>query len=134
MITESAIYWITRMDFLHGLASGVSIVFVVLVLAWLVASAICHIVNSINMADGERFNSKEFFPLSRKSLRRSIPCFLLSWVLVIGAGLIPTTKEMCAIKAIPVIVNNEQVQEMPNKVLELANEWINELKLNKVMP
>ena len=38
---------------------------------------------------------------------------------------------MCAIKAIPVIVNNEQVQELPNKVVELANEWIDELKPNK---
>ena len=43
MITESAIYWITRMYFLHGLALAVSIVFVVLTLAWLVVSAICHL-------------------------------------------------------------------------------------------
>ena len=128
MMTESTIYWITRMTFLHGLALTTSITFTVLTLAWLGTSAICHFTNTVNLANGGRWNSKEFFPLSRKSLRWSIPCFLLSWILVFAAGLIPTTKETCAIKAIPVIVNNKRVQELPNKVVELANEWIDELK------
>lgn len=44
---------------------------------------------------------------------------------------IPTTKEYCAIKVIPAIANNQQVQELPNKVIELANEWMEELKPKK---
>ena len=131
MITESTIYWITRMSFVHGFALGLSITFTTLVAIWLIASAVCHITNICNVADGGRYSSKKFLPLSRKSLRWSIPCFLLSWILLFAAGFIPTTKEMCAIKAVPVIVNNKQVQELPNKVVELANEWIDELKPNK---
>ena len=41
---------------------------------------------------------------------------------------VPTTKEMCAIKLVPMIANDEQVQELPNKVVDLANEWLDELK------
>lgn len=130
MVTESTIYWITRMTFVHGFVLALSIAFTTLTCIWLIVSVICHITNICNVADGGRYNSKKFLPLSRKSLKWSIPCFMLSWVVIFAAGLIPTTKEMCAIKAIPVIVNNNQVQELPNKVVKLANEWIDELKPN----
>lgn len=127
MITESEMYWLTRLYSLHIIALVVSITFTVLSGIWLVVSAICH---SVNIHESEKgyTQNKELLPVSRKSLRWSIPCFILSWILITGACLIPTTKEMCAIKAIPMIVNNEQVQELPNKVVELANEWIDELK------
>jgi len=121
MITETEMYWLTRLYYLQGLVLAASIIFTLLSGVWLVASAICH-TNNIIHKDGS------LLPVSRKSLRLSIPCFLLSWILIVGACLVPTTKEMCAIKVIPVIVNNEQVQELPDKVLELANEWIDELK------
>lgn len=48
-----------------------------------------------------------------------------------GIKRLPTTKEMCVIKAIPMLVNNDEVQEIPEKVLELATEWLDELKPNK---
>lgn len=51
--------------------------------------------------------------------------------LVVGIKRLPTTKEMCVIKAIPMLVNNDEVQEIPEKVLELATEWLDELKPNK---
>jgi magnesium-transporting ATPase (P-type) len=44
---------------------------------------------------------------------------------------IPTTKQMAAIIVVPKIVNNEQVQQMPDKVLNLGLEWLEELKPNK---
>jgi len=53
---------------------------------------------------------------------------LLFGLLGFSSLFIPTTKEYCAIKAIPMIVNNDEVQEIPDKVLELATEWIEELK------
>lgn len=47
---------------------------------------------------------------------------ILSLCRILGSCFTPGTKEMCAIKVIPMIVNNEQVQGLPNKVIELANE------------
>jgi hypothetical protein len=44
---------------------------------------------------------------------------------------IPTTKQMAAIIVVPKIVNNEQVQQMPDKVLNLGLEWLEELKPEK---
>jgi len=51
-------------------------------------------------------------------------------MLVIGTLLttfIPSTKELVAIYAIPKVVNNEQVQAIPEKLLELANLKLDDL-------
>ena len=62
---------------------------------------------------------------------------LFSWVTITGivlafiGTLIPSTKQMAAILILPSVINNEQIQEMPAKLLELGNEWIEELKPKK---
>lgn len=117
MITETEMYWLTRLTSLKegtvGIGAGIMILFGVIagvgLLAWVMEEPEC----------------------GRKWLYRSIPIFILGGLIAFSSIFIPTTKEMCAIKAIPVIVNNEQVQELPNKVVELANDWIDELKPNK---
>lgn len=43
-------------------------------------------------------------------------------------SLIPSTKQMAAIIIIPKIVNNQKVQEIPDKLLSLAEAWMEELK------
>ncbi len=42
-------------------------------------------------------------------------------------GVTPSTKQMAAIYVIPPIVNNEQVQEIPQKILDLGMSWMEEL-------
>ena len=56
------------------------------------------------------------------------PMWIILFTLISPLIFIPTTKEMCAIKIIPRVVNNEKVQELPEKFVELANEWVEELK------
>lgn len=54
---------------------------------------------------------------------------------VIIATLTPTTKEMAIIYVTPKITaaisNNEELKKLPDGILSLANEWIEELKLSK---
>ena len=114
MITESQMYWLTRLDNLHEAAAIIGVI----------ASIIFGI--AIIMAIiywSEENDYKPFLII--------LPCFLLSMVIAVSSCFIPTTKEMCAIKAIPLIVNDEQVQEIPTKIVDLANEWLEELKPNK---
>lgn len=118
MITGNEIYWITRLDHFHA----IGIVFGII---WAIVTACLFIGLLIALDDGDK--------VSRKwCTQRVIPTLLISMILWGAFAFVPTTKEMCAIKAIPVIVNNKQVQELPNKVVELANEWIDELKPSKV--
>ena len=45
---------------------------------------------------------------------------------ILGNAFIPSTKQMIAIITIPKIVNNEQVQEMPDNALKLINKKLRE--------
>jgi hypothetical protein len=51
------------------------------------------------------------------------------------ACLIPTTEEMAAIYLLPKIANNEQVQQVPDKAMQLLNgkldEWIADVRGEK---
>jgi hypothetical protein len=47
----------------------------------------------------------------------------------------PSTKQMCAIMVIPAISNaalsNEKLNELPNNIIDLANDWLKELSPKK---
>ena len=117
VLTESTVYWITRFNYLQGAS------FVISILLWIacIIYTICLCVVRHEDYDKEKIKWN-------KSIKWSIFYNMLSIILILGSCFIPTTKEYCAIKAIPMIVNDENVQQLPNKVVDLANEWIDELK------
>lgn len=117
MITESTIYWITRLDYVQGFFIGLAIITGVL-------TGVLNFVLGCNWDSCWEKEKVTAFKWFKKS-------FLL-WIIValsaFTACLIPNTKEMCAIKIIPVMVNDPNVQELPKSLVGLANEWIEELK------
>ena len=121
VITESAMYWITRLDYIHSFLltfGGVGFVISQIVAAILV------VVREDHYAD-----AKTYYKRAKQFVLLSI-FFLL---LIVGGLFTPTTKECAAIKLVPIIVNDESVQQLPEKVVELANNWIDELKPEKVL-
>lgn len=117
MITETEMYWLTRMT---SIQTGVFAIGLLVIVLSLIATAI----GTCAWCDSYGDNKKR----GRKAVMLATPGWVLGIVFLFGSIFIPSTKEMCAIKAIPMIANNEQVQKLPNKVIELANDWINELK------
>ena len=109
ILTESMVYWITRLDGLRDLAVGFGVTFGVLCFIGLIIALLMKFLEGIKGAG-------KFIPMS-------IIGILLGILLSISSIFIPTTKEYCAIKAIPMIVNNNEAQELPNKLIELATEW-----------
>jgi len=67
--------------------------------------------------------------IGKVGIKLSTPIFILTFL--IGVFL-PNTKQMAAIIMIPKMYNaiteNKQLNELPNNVVQLANDWINELK------
>ena len=96
MITESELYWITRLDAFHDI-----IVLTVIVLV------ILFITNSI--VGGNIISENE--KLSRKLFFYGLFFFLFALILIFGKAFLPTTKEMAAIKAVPLIANSEIVSK-----------------------
>ena len=121
VITESTMYWITRLDYIHGfllIFGGVGLPIS------LIVAAILAVVGEDYYAD-----AKTYYKRAKQFVLLSI-FFLL---LIVDGLLTPTTKEYAAIKLVPIIVNDESVQQLPEKVVELANNWLDELKPEKVL-
>jgi hypothetical protein len=108
MITESDIYWITRFDYFQ---TGVLVVGAILVFLFTLL---------LVMACAEE-----------EHRGKGAIALLCGILILIGGLFIPSTKEYCAIKVLPKIINDEQVQQMPKKVLDFADEWLEELRPEK---
>lgn len=117
------IYWITRInaiDDFFEVVGGVSIFFcIILIIAYCVSRGM-----SADMQDDEYSGFNKPVKLWAKV------CGIVGSVCIILAILTPNLKEAAAIYLIPKIVNNENVQELPNdatKLLRLKlDEWIND--------
>lgn len=53
----------------------------------------------------------------------AIPILIVSFLLHI---ILPTTKQAAAIYFVPKVINNKEVQKMPDKLVTLANSWMDE--------
>lgn len=125
-ITQSSIYWITRLDHINSAL----ITFLVISSFITVIGVIGFLVNKADLmqyADGNYTNreAKVYAKIFKRIFQVSIPVFVLC---LAGVLFVPTTKEVCAIKIIPALVNNQQIQGVGTDVLQLAQDWINELK------
>lgn len=126
MITGWEIYWFTRLDPLRDLTGMTAVVGLVLsFLMFLLYPAFCDI---FEYDEDKR----------RKSLtwtaRLQIAVFSTTVLCAFTHALTPTTREMAAIKVIPMITDSGSVQKLGDvgdNMLDLANEWIRELKPKK---
>jgi hypothetical protein len=115
-ITTWQMYWITRLNdarevlgilvFLFGLASFFTLV----------------------EAAGFPNEDIGWYPEKAKYFFIAFSVFMLS--LIINC-LLPSTQDMAAILVVPKIVNNQKVQEIPSKLLDLASDWMDALKPKK---
>ncbi len=108
-------YWITRLD-------GIALFFLASGMGLLMLGTAFFILWKTHFGD-------ESFDSDRSNLPIVFP--ILGIFMLIATALTPSTKEMVAILIVPRIVNNEKVHEIPSKVLDLATEWLEELKPNK---
>lgn len=117
MITTWQMYWLTRLTDIQGYFCGIA--------ATAGIGAFIVFVGCAIASDcGDNFNKRWFY----------LPAILSVVALVSGAtgSLIPSTKDMAAILIVPklsqTIAANKEIQKLPDNLLSLANDWIEELK------
>ena len=120
MITGSEIYWITRLDGLKDIMEVVGITGLLLAATASVIYILCSLTDDAEWEDMKR---------AVKGMALAFCCFAL---VAISSVFVPTTKEYCAIKYVPQILNNEDVREIPQKAVGLVNEWLDEMRPNGV--
>lgn len=123
MITQMQMYWLTRLDALDALVCCIGVTFFVLSLVLGIIGMVIRVDYSYEerrYGTGKRLHHK-WMPL----------CIAVSFVSALTASLIPSTKEMAAIIVIPKIANSEKVQDVGNRLYDLAVEWAEELRPKK---
>lgn len=115
IITPWQMYWITRLDDIAQffLVSGLGLI----------------MAGTFFFFGWKTHFGEQSFDAERSNLPIAFP--ILGFFLLMASTMTPSTKDMAAILIVPRIVNNEKVQEIPSKVLDLATEWLEELKPNK---
>lgn len=111
MITESMIYWITRLDYLRE-------AFVIGVLLSPITAGVLFFAGWL-----DNYGREQYACRCKRTLFCCLPVFLIS---VVGLLFVPTTAEMAMIKVIPIITNSKFVaEELPSdarKVYELGKQ------------
>ena len=120
MITESGMYWLTRLD-------GINVGLTIGMVASLLVAFVFFMVSVMKL--DEYGKSKEIQRANFKECisRAYLPAFFAIFFLV-ALILTPSMKSMAAIKVVPLVANSEDVQSIGTGVVDLANEWIQELK------
>ena len=129
------LYWIMKLDsirmFLEGLATGI----VVIGILGSIACVIALIVSAVSSAEGDDSSAEAASRISKST--RPFPFAVLPFAITLFFchALIPSTKQMAAIVVIPQVVNavstSETIQKLPGKILNLADEWVNEVSPKK---
>ena len=141
MITPSMIYWMTRCDSIRDFLIG-NVLLSILVFFCLVIMVITFLIGRFagngrydvfgGMGDAEYLEHKAMFQkISRRSLYVSIFLMTLIFTFDLVGSFVPTTKEMCAIAVIPRIANSESVQDIGQGIVDLAKDWLKELRPNR---
>ena len=116
MITQTQMYWITRLDPITTLLAGISFITAVVGSTATVVGAAMR----FGSLDSDCKN------IGRSMAKCGLCALALTVVSVIGKVFVPTTKEMAAILVVPKIVNNEKLQDAGSKLYDLAVEWMEE--------
>lgn len=109
-------YLLTRMDAISDAGNAISILSSICLILFFIFGGIC-----VAEKDMEKTTYHGWLKVIMAIFLCSLPITLLC----------PTSKQMAAILVVPKIVNNAKVQEVPDKLMTLATEWLEELRPNK---
>lgn len=130
-MTESMIYWITRLDGIHGFCFGIQTIAVISTIIGAIVAlvAVCIKVSSEveESNDDARFASR----ICKIACKVWIPAFCIAIMCSLARTFTPTTKEMIAIKVIPQIanVNNiEKIKDISKDMLDITSDWLKDMR------
>jgi hypothetical protein len=121
MITESTMYWVTRLDSIKDMLDTMVIASGILTAAGTIFAVTA---SAISCADPTE-ESKQ----TAKVLRRCNACITLAFaVFGSAAALTPTSKEFAVIKVVPMIANSEALETVSKDGKEIYSMGIEALK------
>ena len=121
MVTGWDIYWLTRLDNICIFLAVIWVLSFIVIIVSIFVGIFALVEDNDEIKNGVK-----------QVLRRFVPIAIL---LSIPAIFLPNTKEYAAIWLLPKVINNEQVQKIPEHALKLLNlkveQWIADMTSDK---
>lgn len=139
-MTELSIYWITRLDAIKSLFCGIEFFAILLGCIGVVGIMIMSIIRKTN----EKFNRPKEnyvdpdYAVADSAIKVIRAPFMVCVAMIVVCSVVnvflPKTKEMIAIKVIPVVAtpdNCEKVKNVSKDFLNVTAKWMEDLKKSK---
>lgn len=134
-MTESTMYWITRLDQIYSFCIGLGTLLAILAVLGVITLTIFKIIKEVN----REFNrgddlDRDFKTASSAISALKVPiisCIIGAVFMSFAMIFIPTTKEMTAIMVIPQFATQEncqKLQEMSKDLLDITAKWLEDVK------
>ena len=125
------IYWITRLDGIHGFCYGIQLIAVPFAVLGIVAAIAATCIKIGAEEDGLDDDARIASGICKIACKVWIPAFCIALVCSFARMFTPTTKEMVAIKVIPQITsvdNVEKIKDVSKDMLDITAEWLKDMR------
>ena len=130
-MTESMIYWITRLDGIRGLCFGIQTFAVLFAILGIIAAIVALCISVTAEEEGSDDDARIASSICKFACKIWIPAFCIAMVCSLARTFTPTTKEMIAIKVIPQITsvdNVEKIKDISKDMLDVTSEWLKDMR------
>ena len=130
-MTESMIYWITRLDGIRGLCFGIQTFAVLFTILGIIAAIVATSISVASEEDGSDDDARIANGICKIACKIWIPAFCIAIACSLARTFTPTTKEMIAIKVIPQMAsteNVEKIKDISKDMLDITADWLKDMR------
>ena len=130
-MTETMIYWITRLDGIRGFCFGIQTFAVLFTILGVIAAIAATCISVTAEEEGANDDARVANGICKIACKVWIPAFCIAIVCSLTRTFTPTTKEMIAIKVIPQMasVNNvEKIKDISKDMLDITADWLKDMR------
>ena len=130
-MTESMIYWITRLDGIHGFCYGIQTIAVISTIIGAIVALVAVCIKVSSEVEESNDDARIARSICKIACKVWIPAFCIAIMCSFTRIFMPTTKEMIAIKVIPQIANVENVEKIKDiskDMLDITSDWLKDMR------
>ena len=130
-MTETMIYWITRLDGIRGFCCGIQTIAVLFAVLGIIVAIVALCISVTAEEEGSDDDARIACGICKIACKVWIPAFCIAMVCSFARMFTPTTKEMIAIKVIPQIASTENVDKIKGiskDMLDITAEWLKDMR------
>lgn len=130
-MTESMIYWITRLDGIRGFCCGIQAFAVVFAVLGIIAAIVALCISVTAEEEGSDDEARVASSICKIACKIWIPAFCIAMACSLARTFTPTTKEMIAIKVIPQMAsvdNVEKIKDISKDMLDITADWLKDMR------